>query len=39
MEEVAPLFKTFKTIFYFKNFELGNILFGSGKLQMDLKFI
>jgi hypothetical protein len=29
MEKVVPLFKTFKTIFYFKILEVGKILFGA----------
>jgi hypothetical protein len=28
MEKVVPFFKTFTTIFYFKNFELGKDHFG-----------
>jgi hypothetical protein len=26
MEKVVPFFKPFTTVFYFKNFELGNVL-------------
>jgi hypothetical protein len=29
MEKVVPLLKTFKTIFYFKIFNQGKVLFGS----------
>jgi hypothetical protein len=36
MEQVVSFSKSFTTIFYFKNFELGKDLFGSIKLWMDL---
>jgi hypothetical protein len=36
MEKVVPFFKPFTTIFYFKFFELGKIVFGSVKVSKDL---
>jgi hypothetical protein len=36
MEKVVRLFKPFKTIFYFKIFETGKILFGSSGVWTDL---
>jgi hypothetical protein len=36
MEKVIPLFKQFKTIFYFKFFELRNVLFESVKIWNNL---
>jgi hypothetical protein len=32
MENVVPLFKPFKTIFYLKFSDLGNVLFGSKEI-------
>jgi hypothetical protein len=32
MEDVVHLFKSFTTIFYFKNFDLGNALFRSNEV-------
>jgi hypothetical protein len=32
MDKVVPFFKTFITIFYFKNFELRKVLFGAVKV-------
>jgi hypothetical protein len=39
MDKVVPFFKSITTIFYFKNFELGKVLFGSVKVWKDLNFI
>jgi hypothetical protein len=39
MVKVVPLFKPFKTIFYFKIFKPGTVLFGSIKVWIDLKFV
>jgi hypothetical protein len=39
MDKFVPLFKPFTTIFYFKLFELGNVLFGPVKVWKDLEFI
>jgi hypothetical protein len=36
MEKVVPLFKAFKTIFYFKFFEVGKVLFRLVKVWNDL---
>jgi hypothetical protein len=36
MENVVPLFETFKTVFYFKILDLGKVLFGSIKVRMNL---
>jgi hypothetical protein len=36
MEKVVSFFKFFKTIFYFKIFKLGKVLFGSVKIWNDL---
>jgi hypothetical protein len=33
MEKVVHFFKTFTSIFYFKFFELGKVLFGPAKLE------
>jgi hypothetical protein len=39
MEKVVPFFKSFITIFYFKNFEWGNVLFGWVKVGIELNYI
>jgi hypothetical protein len=39
MENIVPYFKPFTTIFYFKIFELGKVLFETVKVWKDLKFI
>jgi hypothetical protein len=39
MDKVVPLFNPFTTIFYFKLFELGKVLFGLVKVWKDLEFI
>jgi hypothetical protein len=39
MVKVVPLFKPFKTIFYFKFFKPGKVLFRSIKVWIDLKFV
>jgi hypothetical protein len=36
MEKVVHIFETFKTIFYFKNFEPGKVLFGSNQVWVCL---
>jgi hypothetical protein len=38
MEKVLPLFKLFKSIFYFKISEPGKVFFGSVKISMGLNF-
>jgi hypothetical protein len=38
MENVVPLFKPFKTIFYLKFSDLGNVLFGSKEIWTGFKF-
>jgi hypothetical protein len=39
MEKVIPLIKSFKTIFYIKNFELGKVQFGLNKIWTGLIWI
>jgi hypothetical protein len=36
MEKVVPLFKSFKTLFYFKLFDLEKVPFGSTKFWKNL---
>jgi hypothetical protein len=39
MKKVVPLFKSFTTIFYFKIFGCGKVLFGWVKVGIDLNYI